>query len=288
MAVLLRPHQYLKNLFIFAPLFFSGEFARVELLIKTSVAFVSFSLVASALYIFNDYRDIEDDRKHPLKKTRPLASGAVSINYALGAMIALFASGTLVSYPLSLHFFYLIIGYTLLNLVYSMKLKHIPIVDASIISIGFVLRVLAGSIVTDVVLSMWIILMTFLLALFLSLAKRRDDVLIYMETGNKTRNALDGYNLEFLNASMVTMAAVTIVAYVMYAITPEVVARFGTDKLYLTTFFVICGLLRYLQIAFVEKNSGSPTRALIRDRFIQLVLAGWIASFAVLIYRNRW
>jgi 4-hydroxybenzoate polyprenyltransferase len=174
--------------------------------------------------------------------------------------------------------FTVLLIYFLLNIAYTLKLKHIAILDIFIIASGFVLRLFAGSSVTEIPLSMWIILMTFLLALFLALAKRRDDVLLSLE-GQETRKNIDGYNLEFVNASMVLMAGVVIVSYLMYTISPEVEGRLGTEHLYLTSFFVILGIFRYMQITFVEEDSGSPTKVVIRDKFLKLTILFWLISF---------
>src|SRR5690606_37377429 len=141
-----------------------------------------------------------------------------------------------------------------------------------------------GGVIAQVYISQWIVIMTFLLALFLGFAKRRDDVLLFMESGQKARKSIDGYNLEFINASMVIMAAVVIVAYLMYTLSEEVIIRFGTRHLYATSLFVILGIIRYLQITFVQQKSGNPTKILLRDVFIQLLLAGWIITFFVIIY----
>lgn len=281
---LLRPNQYLKNLFIFLPIFFALRINDVHLLLKGATAFVAVSLCASSVYIFNDYFDIEADRQHPKKKYRPLASGTVSIKSAWTILIIMFVLGLGTSLTLNIGVFYTIAAYFVLNVLYSLKLKHIPIIDVSIIAVGFVLRLFAGSEATGVPLSMWIILVTYLLALFIALAKRRDDVLAFLETGKKTRKSIDGYNLEFLNSSMMVMASVVIVSYIMYTISAEVITKMHTNKLYLTVIFVILGILRYMQIAFVENKSGSPTDILVKDRFIQFVLIGWILMFGVLIY----
>jgi len=144
------------------------------------------------------------------------------------------------------------------------------------------LRILAGAFLIQLSPSTWIVLVTFLLALFLALAKRRDDCLLARE-GKKTRKNIDGYNLEMVNASMTLMAGVTIVAYIMYTVSPEVIVRLGTHNLYLTSFFVILGIMRYMQVTFVEQNSGSPTKLILKDRFLQLVLVGWIVSFYIII-----
>jgi magnesium-transporting ATPase (P-type) len=158
--------------------------------------------------------------------------------------------------------------------------------DVSIIAIGFVIRIFVGSVVTGVPLSMWIVLLTFLLALFLALAKRKDDVAFYLRTGRRTRGSVDGYSMEILNGLMIMMATVTIVSYIMYTISPEVITYFHSDKIYLTVFFVMLGIMRYVQISYLENKGSSPTEVLIKDGFIQFCLAGWILTFAVLIYFN--
>ncbi len=281
---LLRPQQYIKNLFIFLPLFFALKITDAELLANASIAFIAFSLTASAVYILNDYHDIEEDRQHPKKKDRPLASGAISKTEALGIMAVLFVAGFGLMAMLSLQAVMILLVYVVMNIAYSLYLKHIAILDVTIIAIGFVLRLFIGSAVTDIPLSMWIVIMTFLLALFMALAKRRDDVLIFLDTGKKMRKVIDGYNLQFLDTAMAIMASVVIVSYTIYTTSPEVVTRVHSQYLYLTALFVILGIMRYLQITFVLKDSGSPTKIVFKDRFIQLTLLGWIITFAWILY----
>jgi len=280
----MRPHQYIKNLFIFLPLFFALKITNLELFLSAVLAFIAFSLTASGVYILNDYHDIEEDRQHPKKKNRPLASGAISKSQAIVLMTVLFCIGFILMAFLSLEAFGILVAYVILNIAYSLFLKHIAIADVMVIAIGFVLRLFVGSTVTDIPLSMWIVLMTFLLALFMALAKRRDDVLIYLDTGKKMRKVIDGYNLQFLDTAMSIMASVVIVAYIMYVTSPEVIERIHSQYLYLTSFFVILGILRYLKIAFVNQDSGSPTKIVLKDRFMQLILIGWIISFAWILY----
>ena len=281
---LMRPHQYVKNLFIFLPLFFALKIAETDLLLQAFIAFISFSLTASAIYTLNDYHDIEEDRQHPKKKNRPLASGAISKTQAIGIMAILSLLGFALMLSLSLQAGAILATYVLMNIAYSFYLKHIAILDVTIIAIGFVLRLFIGSAVTGIALSMWIVIMTFLLALFLALAKRRDDVLIYLETGKKMRKVIDGYNLPFLDGAMMIMASVVIVSYTLYTTSTEVVTRMDSQYLYLTALFVILGIMRYLQIAYVLQDSGSPTKIVLRDRFTQLTLLGWILSFGWILY----
>lgn len=284
---LIRPYQYVKNSFIFLPLFFAGRFTDGHLLLNTAMAALGFCFAASAIYILNDYFDRESDRQHPTKRNRPLASGKVSVNTAFLILFLLIASSAGLLAAVNLHALAVVGIYVGMNIGYSFGLKHIPILDITLISIGFVLRLLVGEAAGEgkVPLSMWIILITFLLALFLALAKRRDDVLLSAD-GTKMRKVVDGYNLEFINGGMIMLASITVVAYIMYTISAEVTLRYHTQHLYYTVIFVILGILRYLQITFVENRSGNPTRVLLRDIFLQLVLAGWVISYVVIIYRS--
>ncbi len=282
--ILIRPHQYIKNIFIFLPLFFALKITNLSLLLNATLAFVAFSLVASAIYILNDYHDIEEDRLHPRKKFRPLASGAISKESAMKLMVGLFFAGTLLMTFGSLTALGILVAYALMNIAYSFRFKHVAILDVTIIALGFVLRLFVGSTTTGITLSHWIVVMTFLLALFMALAKRRDDVLIYMETGKKMRKVIDGYNLQFLDIAMAIMASVVIVAYTIYTTSTDIIEKFHSPHLYLTALFVILGILRYLQISFVYLNSGSPTRIVLKDRFMQLVLLGWVVSFVWILY----
>lgn len=275
---LFRVHQYIKNLFIFMPLLFSFSYTNLDDNLNTLIAFILFSLLASSIYIFNDLMDINEDRAHPKKKYRPLASGKVSTNSAKALISLLSILSLSISLIINIELFAVMFLYFLLNISYSLKLKHIAILDIFIIATGFVLRLFAGSAVTGISLSMWIILMTFLLAIFLALAKRRDDVLLSIE-GQETRKNIDGYNLEFVNAAMVLMAGVVIVSYIQYTISPEVIERLDTEYLYLTSFFVILGIFRYMQITFVEQDSGSPTKVVIRDRFLKVTIFLWLLTF---------
>ncbi len=281
--VLLRPHQYLKNLFIFAPLFFALKIGELPLLFQTAAAFVAFSLTASAVYVLNDYVDIEADREHPVKRLRPLAAGIVSKKVGAAMAGTLLVCGLSVSLLQNIHLFIVVVLYAFINILYTFGLKHVSLVDIFIIALGFVLRLVAGSVVTGIALTMWIILMTFLLALFLALAKRREDILLAGER-RKVRRSIGGYNLELINGAMTIMASVIMVSYIMYTISSEITAKFHSVRLYTTSIFVLFGLLRYLQITFVEKNSGSPTIILIKDRVLQVTIALWLLSFVILIY----
>lgn len=281
---ILRPHQYIKNLFILLPAFFAIKITQPGVLITLLAAFAGFSFVASSIYIINDYRDLEEDRMHPKKKMRPLASGDLSKKEASIFLAVILSIGMIQLYALSLSIFGIALFYFLLNLLYSFRLKHVAILDICIVSSGFVIRLFIGARAANVELSMWIVLMTFLLALFLSLAKRRDDILIYHETGNKTRKIIDGYSLEFLSLSMVMMASIVIVSYLMYCVSMQEMHKSSAEYLYLTVIFVILGVLRYLQLTFVQNDSGSPTQVLIKDRFLQMCILGWMTAYVYILY----
>ena len=256
----------------------------IDLLLQASIAFVAFSLVASSIYCINDWRDITFDRLHPIKKNRPLASGLVSSKEGQLLAMVLFGLALGLSLFINWQLAAVILGYFALNLAYSFGLKNIGILDLLCISLGFILRLVAGSVVTGIVLSKWILLMTFLLALFLALGKRRDDVVSFMTEGNQYRHSVNEYSLEFVNLAMTMIASVTIVAYIMYTISEGIMQQLGSDQLFVTVVWVIIGILRYFQLVFVKNQGGSPTRILFKDHFLQIILALWILTFFVLIY----
>lgn len=286
---LLRVEQWVKNLFVFIPLFFSGNITNVDLLLKSIFAFIIFSLAASCIYIINDYSDIESDRKHPEKSQRPLASGAISKPVAIGVFIAVFALG-IVSIFIGQEYFErnmwrfatVISFYFLMNLAYTFKLKHVAIIDVSIIALGFVLRVLAGGYATGIYISQWAILLTFVLALVLALGKRRGE-LINAQISGRTRRALDGYNVQFADIALSISCTLAIVCYLMFTLSPEVQLKFHSRVFY-TVIFVVFAFLRYLQQTLVYNRTESPTKIIYRDRFIQATLILWLAAFLLQIY----
>lgn len=280
---LLRVSQWLKNGFVLAPLFFALQITHLTKLYPTLLAFVLFSLAASSIYIINDYLDIEEDRRHPRKKFRPLAAGKVGKGSAL-AYSGLLATIAIGGGFLQLRLLgFILATYVVMNLAYSYRLKHVALIDISIISFGFLLRIAAGAAVSQVPITKWIIIITFLLALFLAIAKRRSD-LILAEDGQNVRKCIDGYSIELINVSMTFFAAVIVVCYIMYCTSPIVVQRLGSENLYFTSLFVVMGILRYFQITLVKNKSGSPTELLLTDNFLQVTILSWVATFVVLIY----
>ncbi len=286
---LLRVEQWVKNLFVFIPLFFSGKIFETTQLFETIFSFIIFSFTASSIYIINDYSDIESDRAHPEKCRRPLASGEISVGRAKFVLVGLVISTIGLIISLSdifgynvLKFGAVISSYFVMNLAYTFRLKHIAIVDISIIAVGFVLRVLAGGYATGIVVSQWAIILTFVLALVLAVGKRRGELVNTQLSGN-TRKALDGYNIQFADIVLSISITLAIVSYIMFVISPETQKEF-TNKVFYTFIFVIFAFLRYLQQTLVYNRTESPTKMIYKDRYIQVVLALWGFAFLILIY----
>ncbi|HYG00971.1 MAG TPA: decaprenyl-phosphate phosphoribosyltransferase [Chryseosolibacter sp.] len=281
---LIRVKQWVKNLFLFIPSFFAGSLFNIEHVSQLLLGALAFSLVASSIYVVNDYQDRHVDRLHPKKRFRPIASGEVTGTTAWILVGVLSSAGLVLAAWVEPSFLYLVLVYFTLNLAYSFGLKHIPIVDLFIVSSGFLLRIYSGGVIAGHDITHWLSLMILLLSLFLIVAKRRDDLLIQSKTGEVVRKASQGYNVEFINSCLTLVSAVMVVAYIMYTVSPEVTERFDSNYLFITTIFVIAGVMRYLQITFVEKRSGSPTTVLLKDKFILFTIASWIISFYIIIY----
>ena len=283
---LIRPHQWVKNLVVLLPVFF-GALLHIESVYAGLITALCFSFAASSIYCLNDIVDVDDDRRHPVKCHRPMASGAISIAQGYILMFSMFVLSmlsTFLLYQSQLETASVILFYWLLNIAYCLKLKQYAIIDVCVVSFGFVLRILAGGYATSIHLSKWIVLMTFLLMLFLSFAKRRDDVVRMNETGHAPRQNTIRYNLTFINQAITITSSVTLVCYIMYTVSPETIQNFHTDYLYLTSVFVLVGLLRYIQIAVVDKRSGDPTKVMLHDRFMQFVVLAFGLAFLFIIY----
>ena len=284
---LIRPKQWLKNLFVFLPVFFGGALTDSHAVLPVVATFFAYCFVASSIYCFNDIVDVDADRRHSVKRNRPIASGAVSIQQGYMLMVLMFLLGIVplvfiggAWYKVAL----VLLGYYVLNICYCARLKQYAIVDVCVVAFGFVLRLLAGGFASNIPLSKWIVMVTFLLTLFLSFAKRRDDVVRMEETGVAPRKNTIRYNLTFINQAITITAAVTLVCYIMYTVSPAVIERTGSEYVYLTSIFVILGLLRYMQRTLVDEKSGDPTKMLYSDHFLQLVIALWFTSYLIIIY----
>lgn len=282
---LARPNHYVKNGFVWIPLFFGHKLNDLQAVFNTFWAFFAFCLTASVVYVLNDLLDVQEDRLHPVKKLRPIASGAITAKQATRFLLIFLVLAISLSFIfLSNNVLFILMAYLFLNLAYSFSLKHIAVIDVVCIATGFVLRVFTGGIAAEVPVSHWLVIMVFLLAIFLALAKRRDDLILNAQGHNKARRSLPNYNMDFVSHSMVAMTSITIVSYILYTVSPEVVSKHGTNQLYLTTFWVVIGFLRYMQITFVHQISGSPTTVLLRDIFLQVVLVLWLITFYLLLY----
>lgn len=288
---LIRPHQLVKNIFVFTPLFFDRHVTDWHYVWPCLVAFIAFCLAASGIYCFNDIHDADADRQHPVKCMRPVASGAVSKQTAYVTMsivwilaIMLVAWACIYSGRIRIGLIGTLLLYVVMNVAYCIKLKQIALLDVFMIAIGFVLRVAAGGMATGIILSHWIVLTTFLLTLFLAVAKRRDDATIYETTGVKARKNVECYNMDFLNQSIGVLGSVTIVCYILYTVSDEVVERMGSHYLYVTSVFVLAGIMRYMQITLVDRKSGNPTKVLLQDHFIHVCIIGWISAFTIILY----
>lgn len=283
---LLRPKHWIKNLLIFAPLFFNMGIGDKVALFNTTLAFIAFCFMASSVYCFNDIFDKKEDQLHPVKKNRPIASGAISEKqaYFLMAFLMMLSFLILIIFIKKNSVTFPFLNYLVINLLYTTKLKHIPIVDFFILSIGFVIRIMIGGEINNIELSIWIEIMTFLLAMFLAIAKRMDDVILIEEKSVTVRRVSLSYNYNYLSVLLSICSAVIIISYLMYTISDEVMLRFKSDKVYYSSMFVIAGLFRYLQLAFVDLKTGNPTEVLYKDKFIQLAILGWILHFSYLAY----
>jgi 4-hydroxybenzoate polyprenyltransferase len=278
-----RVHQWVKNTFIFLPAFF-GQALNENTAIPLTLGFVCFSLLASAVYIFNDIIDAPSDRLHKEKKERPIAAGKINVGMAYGMAAALLVVSLTGAYFINQLFLAACVFYIAQNLFYTIWLKKFALIDITIISFGFLIRLFAGGVIAEVPISNWMYIMAFLLAMLLALGKRRDDLLILKNEGRQVRKAVEGYNMEYVNVVSVMLSAVTVVAYVMYTLSPEVIARVGSPYVYVTSLFVFLGVLRYLQLALVYENTGSPTLILLKDNPTRLVVLAWLHTFGYLLY----
>jgi decaprenyl-phosphate phosphoribosyltransferase len=283
LLLLIRVMHWIKNAAIYLPAFFAMK-AGLLLSPQLLILFFAFCFAASCIYIINDIIDVEKDRLHPEKCKRPLASGYFSTRTAIVILCVLLLVLILLLIQLQNSYLF-VLGYFLTNLAYSFKLKEVSIIDVSCISLGFVLRILAGGAQLSIYVSPWMITIVFLLAISLAFAKRRDDLVLAIDTGKgELRKSLKGYTIGFLDFAKSITLSITMVSYIIYSTSPEVTARLGSDKVYITAFFVFLGIMRYLQITIVHEKSGSPTDILWHDRFIQITIILWIASFTLLLY----
>ncbi len=280
----LRPYQWTKNLFVFAPLIFSQNIFNAPYLFKTILAFAIFCLLSGAVYIWNDLRDIDADKLHPVKSQRPLASGRLSKTSALVSFVFLSLVGLGCALLLNMTFFILALAYVLLQVLYSAWLKHVVILDVLLIAAGFLLRVSAGAVVISVDISEWLLICTFLLALFIALSKRRHELVFLEEDASHHRPILEEYSPYLLDQMISVVTASTVVAYCLYTISEETVAKFGSSRLIYTVPFVLYGIFRYLYLIHKKGEGGSPEFLILKDKPFLAGILLWIASAVIILY----
>jgi 4-hydroxybenzoate polyprenyltransferase len=279
----LRPQQWIKNLFIFAPVIFSRNILNGPLVLKTAAAFVAFCLIASAHYIFNDIRDLEEDRLHPVKSKRPLASGRLKTGPAVLACVVIAVLGLSVAATVNRGVLMISAAYLVLQVLYSLRLKHVVILDVFVVAAGFVIRVVAGGLAIEVAISSWLLICTMLLALFLAMEKRRYEIVLLKGEAANHRPILKEYNTTLLDQMISVVTASTLIAYCLYTISEETVAKFGTRKLIYTVPFVLYGIFRYLYLIHLKAGGGSPESLIVKDKPLLLDLFLWIVASILIL-----
>ncbi|BCA54083.1 decaprenyl-phosphate phosphoribosyltransferase [Nitrospira sp. KM1] len=279
----LRPADWIKNAFVLAPLFFSGGANQPSKLLPSLYVAIAFSLMSSSMYLVNDINDREHDRMHPKKRLRPIASGDLSIGFASVVAILLSLLAIALAY-FSLEVVGTLALYGVMNVAYSLWLKHIVIVDVFSISLGFVLRVFAGGFAINVIPSSWLILATFLLSLFLALAKRRHELFLMRSEANAHRPVLEEYSIKLVDELISVVTPVTLLTYILYTLDTVTVSRFHSEHLYLTSLFVIFGIFRYLYLVHQKDLGGSPTDLVVQDIPVLFSILGWIVTFVLIVY----
>jgi 4-hydroxybenzoate polyprenyltransferase len=281
---LLRPHQWIKNSVLLAGVIFAGEAGSLVQLWVAVQALIAFCLLSSSVYILNDVADRERDRLHPLKRSRPIAAGKVSVPTA--SLISLFLAlvGLLVSVRINLELLVVAVCYLALNVLYTVLLKDVVIIDVMTIAAGFVLRALAGAVAVNVEFSAWLLITTFVLALFLGLGKRRHELIFLEKEASAHRKILEKYSPYLLDQLIGVVTASTVITYFFYTLSSEVGAKLGTKYLFVTIPFVIYGIFRYLYLVHKEEKGGSPTRLLLTDLPLLLDVLLWLASAILILY----
>jgi 4-hydroxybenzoate polyprenyltransferase len=278
-----RPAQWVKNLIVFAALVFSLEYTNPAKIGLAALAFVAFCLGASSVYFINDVFDRENDKRHPLKSRRPIASGALPIAVAIATSVFLLSGGLMLSFVVNSETLLILAIYVMLNFLYSVLLKHIVIIDVMTIAAGFVLRAVAGGLAISVPISPWLLVCTTLLALFMGFGKRRHELSLLTDGAISHRKALQNYSIPFLDQMISVVTASTVVAYAFYTLSPDVEQRFGTKWLSLTIPFVLYGIFRYLFLIFHREEGGSPTRLLLTDPPLLLCVMLWLVTVILVI-----
>jgi 4-hydroxybenzoate polyprenyltransferase len=282
---LLRPKQWIKNFFVFAPAVFAREIFHPAAALVVVQAFFAFCAAASAVYIINDIADVEADRSHPDKRHRPLASGAMTTAEAAVVLIILLLLAAVLTAGMPHAFTGMLAAYFVMNTAYSLKLKDVVLLDVFIIAAGFMLRVVGGAAAIGVPVSSWIVLCTLFIALFLGCAKRRGELVrLREEVVAAERKVLRVYTVGFLDQLLTITAAGAVISYALYTVAPRTVEAFGTDHLIYTTIFVLFGVFRYLHLVHTSRSTENPTNTVTSDPVILVVVVLWIAACVLIIY----
>lgn len=281
---ILRPHQWVKNVLLFSGLIFSNSLFKKEVIGVGLAAFGIFCIASSGIYILNDLRDFKCDNQHPVKKYRPIASGKVSKIFAAVIMMILLPSALLSSYALDRNFFIIIAAYITINIAYSFGLKNVVILDVFIVASGFLLRAFAGCVVIHVDVTPWLFICTLSLALTLSFGKRRNELNILNADAGNHRETLQFYNIKLLDYILTICSATTIGTYSLYTMAQETVSRFGTQRLIITTPFVMYGVFRFMYLIYAQNKESDPTVLLVRDIPTLINGALWMACIGFVIY----
>jgi 4-hydroxybenzoate polyprenyltransferase len=282
----LRPRQWAKNVFVLAPLVFAHQLDDPRVLGRALLAFAAFSLLASSVYLLNDIRDREEDSHHPRKRQRPIAAGRLPVSVAAVAAGLLAVAALGMGSALGWRLVATLVAYLVANLLYSLGLKRIVILDVMILSVGFVLRVLAGGVAVQVEVSAWLILCTSFLALFLAFSKRRHELLLLADGASEQRQVLSHYSPAFLDQMINVVTAGTVVAYAVYVVSPETAEKFDTRDLIWTMPFVLFGVFRYLYLIYQRPSESNPTEAILSDKPFLTNILLWVASVVWVIYRE--
>lgn len=280
----LRPSQWTKNLIIFLPLLFGQRLFDPRSIAYAAAAFALFCVLSGVVYLLNDVADRDADRRHPIKRNRPIASGAVPVPAALATAVLLGALALGAAFALRTEFGFFATAYVGLLAFYSGPLKHVVIIDVLTIAIGFVIRAAAGAVAIDVPISNWLLFLTILLALFLALSKRRHELVLLADSATSHRPILQEYTPYLLDQMISVVTASTLVAYAFYTINPETVEKFHTTHLGLTLPFPLYGIFRYLYLVHQKEGGGSPAEMLVNDRPLLICVALWAIAVAVIIY----
>jgi 4-hydroxybenzoate polyprenyltransferase len=283
----LRPSQWPKNLFVLAPLVFGNKLGDSTAVLEALLVLAAFCAAASAIYLVNDLRDIEEDRRHPLKRLRPLASGTLKPAVAVAALVVLAGGAMAIAWRLGLGCAIVVGAYLLLNLLYTFWFKHMVILDVMTIALGFVLRVEAGAEATSVQVSSWLLLCTTFLALFLAFSKRRHEIALLAGAASGQRPVLDHYSLAFLDQMINVVTASAVLAYALYAVAPETVAKYHSQGLLYTLPLVLFGIFRYLYLMYQRQGERNPTELILHDPPFLINMALWGVAVVVVVYGRK-